>query len=150
MKGQVSTELMVIVAMILVVFIPLLTLVYFKANDANQEISSYEAELTVFRLAYLSNSVGSLGTDTEVYTDLYVPRNVISLTTEGIQNGGEIVMVLDTAEGNMEIVEIVQHKLSDETLISETDEDYGWSRFKITSTFDTVSGDAFVEIVKEN
>ena len=68
-------------AMVLLIFIPLLVLVYFKANEANQQIASYQAELAVFRIAYLANSVGSLGTNTTVTTDIYIPQNIISFTT---------------------------------------------------------------------
>ncbi|HID72321.1 TPA: hypothetical protein EYP38_00130 [Candidatus Micrarchaeota archaeon] len=145
MKGQVSTELMVIVALILLVFIPLLALVYFKANDASSQIASYEAELTVFRLAYLTNAVGSLGTNTTVYTDTYIPSNMEALTTNSVGRGGEIVMRLDTPEGEMEIVEIVQHRIVSDTLMSEPE--YGWTRFRITSEYS--GGVAHVEITKE-
>ena len=58
MKGQVSTELLVVVALVLLIFIPLLVLVYTKANEANQQIASYQAELSVSRIASLANSVG--------------------------------------------------------------------------------------------
>jgi hypothetical protein len=56
MKGQVSTELLVIVALVLLIFIPLLVLVYMKANEASQQIGSYQAELAISRVASLANS----------------------------------------------------------------------------------------------
>ena len=64
MKGQLSIELIVIIGLVLVIFIPLLVMVYYKSNEANEEIALHQAELSVFRLAYLANSVGSLGTNT--------------------------------------------------------------------------------------
>ncbi|MFH1394273.1 MAG: hypothetical protein ABII71_04525 [Candidatus Micrarchaeota archaeon] len=145
MRGQVSTELMVIVSLILLVFIPLLALVYFKANDANQQIASYEAELAIFRLAYLTNAVGSLGTNTTVYTDTYIPRNMVQISTASVGRGGEIVMLLDTPEGDMEIVEIVQHRITDDILMEQPT--YGWTRFRITSIYE--GGEAHVEVVKD-
>lgn len=134
MKGQVSSELLIIVALVLLVFIPLLIMVYFKSADASQRVSSYESELTVSRLAYLSNAVGSLGTNTTMYTDVYVPRDMVSLTTAPIGNGGEIVMVLNSNDGEKEIVEIVKHRIDNaETLAEEPS--YGWIRVEITSVY---------------
>lgn len=134
MKGQVSTELLVIVGLVLLIFIPLLVLVYFKANEANQQIASYQAELAVFRVAYLASSVGSLGTNTSVYTDVYIPKNIVELKTDSTVQGGEIVMTVDTPEGPSEIVEIVRYPvrsgpLADQSLAGT------WIRLKITSEY---------------
>lgn len=145
-KGQVSTELLVIVGLVLLVFIPLLVLVYFKATEASDQIATYQAELLVFRLAYLSNSVGSLGTDTTVYTDLYIPQNIILLETSTIGNGGEITLRLATPNGESEIVEIVKYPISNEGTLAEGPA-YGWARFKISSTFDE-EGRGTIEITR--
>lgn len=134
MKGQVSTELLVIIALVLLVFIPLLVMVYFKANEANQQIASYQAELAVFRLAYLSNSVGSLGTNTTVYTDVFVPKNVQTFETRRTGNGGEIVMKVDTPQGPTEIVEIVRYPVSEIQLADQTTNGI-WIRMKISSVY---------------
>ena len=40
MKGQVSTELMVIIGIILVIFIPLLVTIYMKADETQNEMAS--------------------------------------------------------------------------------------------------------------
>ncbi len=146
-KGQVSTELLVIVGLVLLIFIPLLMLVYFKATEASEQIATYQAELLVFRLAYLSNSVGSLGTDTTVYTDLYIPQNIIYLETATIGNGGEVTLKLLTGEGESEIVEIVKYPISNPGTLAEGPA-YGWARFRITSTYDE-EGHGTIEIVRE-
>jgi uncharacterized protein (UPF0333 family) len=135
-KGQVSTELLVVVGLVLLVFIPLLVMVYFKANEVSEQISTYQAELLVFRLAYLANSVGSLGTDTTVYTDLYIPQNIIYLKTDSFESGGEIVLKLQTAEGESEIVEIVKYPFTTEESTLAEGPAYGWARFKITSYYE--------------
>ena len=147
-KGQVSTELLLIVGIVLLIFIPLLTLVYFKASEANEQIAVYQAEMVVFRLAHLSNSVGSLGTDTTVYTDLYIPQNTISLETSAIGRGGEITLKLATPEGESEIVEIVKFPISNPDVLVESPS-YGWARFEITSTYDE-SGQGSVSITRVN
>jgi len=149
MKGQVSTELLVIVALVLLIFIPLLVLVYFKANDANQQIASYQSELAVFRLAYLANSVGSLGTNTTMYTDIYIPKNAKSLTATSLGGrGGEIVMVVDTPQGPTEVVEIVRYPIKPGPPIADSSAAGGWVRVKITSQYSAAG--ALIEISKSS
>ncbi|MBI5046770.1 hypothetical protein HZC07_03490 [Candidatus Micrarchaeota archaeon] len=143
-KGQVSTELLIIVGLVLLVFIPLLVLVYFKANEANQQIASYQAELAVFRIAYLANSVGSLGTNTTVFTDVYIPKNAKSFTTQSIGKGGEIDMVVDTPQGPSEVVEVVGYPIVNQGPIVTPSPEGGWSRIKISSEY--TGGQAKVRI----
>ncbi len=135
-KGQVSTELLVVVGLVLLVFIPLLVMVYFKANEVSEQVATYQADLLVFRLAYLANSVGSLGTDTTIYTDLFIPQNTISLKTYSFESGGEIVLKIQTAEGESEIVEIVKYPFEVEESTLAEGPAYGWARFKITSHYE--------------
>ena len=132
MKGQVSTELMVIIGLVLIMFIPMLVLVYFKASDSNQQIASYQAELAVFRLAYLSNSVGSLGSNAAVSTDLFIPKNTISFETKTSGKGGEIVLTIDTPQGPTSITEIVKYPLSN-SVIADSVTAGSWVRLKISS-----------------
>ena len=146
-KGQVSTELLVIVGLVLLIFIPLLVLVYFKANEASEQIATYQAELLVFRIAYLANSVGSLGTETTMYTDLYIPQNVIELKTATVGGGGEVSLKITTVEGESEIVEIVKYPVSNPGTLA-VGPAYGWARFKITSTYDE-GGRGTIEITRE-
>jgi len=147
MKGQISTELLVIVALVLLIFIPLLVLVYFKANEANQEIGSYQSELAVFRIASLANSVGSLGTNTSIETDVFVPKNVQYLkTVRGVQ-GGEVVMKVDTPDGASEIVELVRYPIANPGTLADTSTAGGWMRVKISSEYSTTEG-AIIRIEK--
>jgi hypothetical protein len=146
MKGQVSTELLVIVALVLLIFIPLLVLVYFKANEANQQIASYQAELSVSRIASLANSVGSLGTDTSVTTDVFVPPNTLEFKANPIGNrGGEIVMRMETPQGPTEIVEVVKYPITQADL-ADASTAGGWIRVKVSSTYS--AGQAKIDIEK--
>jgi type II secretory pathway pseudopilin PulG len=146
MKGQVSTELLVIVALVLLIFIPLLVLVYFKANEANQQIAAYQAELSVSRIASLANSVGSLGTDTSVITDVFIPPNTIALNISSVGKGGEISLTMDTPQGpTTPIVEIVKFPVNDVQLADSSNAG-GWMRLEISSKFE--DGQAAVEIKK--
>jgi hypothetical protein len=146
MKGQVSTELLVIVALVLLIFIPLLVLVYFKANEANQQIAAYQAELSVSRIASLANSVGSLGTNTSVITDVYVPPNTIWMNVTGVGRGGEISLTMDTPQGpTAPGVEIIKFPVNNATL-ADSSTAGGWMRLNISSSFS--GGQASVQIKK--
>lgn len=135
MKGQVSTELLVIVALVLLIFIPLLVLVYVKASEANQQIASYQAELAVTRIASLANSVGSLGTDTTVMTDIYVPPNTRSLQTVQSGRGGEIVLTMDTPEGPKDSAEIIKYPLANPGSLADASVAGGWMKLRISSEY---------------
>jgi hypothetical protein len=135
MKGQVSTELLVIVGLILLIFIPLLVLVYVKANDANQQIASYQAELTVTRIASLANSVGSLGTETSVVTDVYLPPNMVELRTEASGRGGEIIMVVKTSDGESPIPDVIKYPLANPGQIVDSGAAGGRIKIEISSEY---------------
>jgi len=132
MKGQVSTELLVIVAVVMAIFIPLLVMVYFKTSEANAQISAYQAELAVFRLAYIANSVGALGSNASLITEVYVPDGVTEFSARTVGNGGEIVMKLQTPAGQSEVVEIVKYPIMHSPPFSTAK---GWARFTITSAY---------------
>jgi len=140
-KGQVSTELLVIIAIVLLIFLPLLVLVYFKTGEANAQIGAYQGELAVFRLAYLADSVGSLGSNTSVATEVYVPPGVSELSTRSFSRGGEIVMKVRTPAGDSEIAEIVKFPIVNPQNFSTSP---GWARFTITSVY--VGGEASLRI----
>ncbi len=145
MKGQVSTELLVVVALVLLIFIPLLVMVYVKANEADQQIGAYQAELTVTRLASLANSVGSLGTNTSVTTDVYIPPNTVSFMTEKAGIGSEIVLTLSTPQGNTDTTDIVQYPMRSYGQIPGQIVPGGYIKVKISSIPDS-NGNAEIEI----
>ncbi|MGV8084958.1 MAG: hypothetical protein ACP5N9_01765 [Candidatus Bilamarchaeum sp.] len=149
MKGQVSTELLVIVALVLLIFIPLLVMVYFKANDTNQQIASYQAELAVFRVAYLANSVGSLGTNSSMYTDIYIPKSARSFSTASTGQGGEIRMQVDTPSGPSDIVEVVRYPIANAGPIVSAPNTGGWVRLNVSSEYNS-AGSARVRVQKAN
>lgn len=145
MKGQVSTELLVIVALVLLIFIPLLVLVYFKANEANQQIASYQAELSVSRIGSLANSVGSLGTNTSVTTDVFIPPNTVELSSNSVGRGGEIVLKMETPQGPTEIVEVVKYPINS-VVLADSSSAGGWMRIKVSSIYS--AGQATVKVEK--
>ena len=128
MKGQVSTELLIIVAVVLLIFIPLLVLVYFKSAEATEQMNNYQAELTVFRLAYMANSVGNLGEGAKVYSDVFIPPNAKTLKIRSVERGGEIVMTLRTNHGDSEVLQIVKPMIAENKTYNLRQ---GWVRFEI-------------------
>jgi hypothetical protein len=144
MRGQVSTELLIIVCIVLLIFIPMLVLVYVKSGEANDKISSYQAELSVARLAYLADSVGSLGSNASVQTDIYIPSGVTTITTSTVGRGGEVDFRINTPAGQSEIVEIVEYPIKNP---GTYDVSTGWARFDISSSYE--NGQASVLISKE-
>jgi len=131
-KGQVSTELLIIIGVVLLIFVPLLVMVYFKANEANDQIGTYQTELAVFRLAYLANSIGSLGTNSSITTDVYIPPGITSITTRRVANGGEMAFTVQTPAGESEIVEIIKYPIENPKSFRTSQ---GWARFTISSSF---------------
>lgn len=136
MKGQVSTELLIIVGLVLLIFIPLLVLVYTKANETNQQIASYQAELSVSRIASLANSVGSLGTNTSVTTDIFIPPNTVDLSIANAGGGAEITLSMETPQGSTEIAEIIKYPVRKEDSLADSASAGGWIRIEITSTYE--------------
>lgn len=141
--------MIVVVGLVLLIFIPLLTLVYFKAAESNERLASYQAELAVFRVAYLANAVGSLGTNTTVYTDVYLPDNTISFSTHSAGGGGELVLSVDSEGRVTDIAEVVRHPLSsEEYLVEEPLNEGRWIRLKISSVIE--GGRVSVDIDEAN
>lgn len=145
MKAQASTELMVIIAVILVVFIPLLVMVYMKADETQREMASYQAEFVVFRLAYLANSVGSLGSGTMTYTDIYVPKGTKKLAVKNVGSGAEIELKTITPQGEKDFAAVIKYPVTQDTVLMQ-EPVYGWARFKIANNYD--DGKSTVSIEK--
>ncbi|MEK6981474.1 MAG: hypothetical protein AABX38_00960 [Candidatus Micrarchaeota archaeon] len=115
-KGQVSIELLVIVATVLLIFVPLLVSVYFKANEANASIESYKAQLGVSRIANLVNSIGNLGDGSFIIAQVYVPKNTKQIKFLSSGNGGEVVFVLDSGGQSIDYAESVKYPVIGSTI----------------------------------
>ncbi len=139
--------MLVVVGLVLLIFIPLLTLVYFKAAESNERLGSYQAELAVFRVAYLANAVGSLGTNTSVYTDVYLPEGTLSLSTHAAGGGGELVLAVDSSGRLTELAEVIRYPISSPGgIVEEPLQEGRWIRLKITSIHE--GGRASISIEK--
>lgn len=148
MKGQVSTELLVIIGLVLLLFIPLLVLVYFKANESNQQVSAYQAQLATSRLAYLANSVGSLGSNTTVRTEVFIPKDTVSMELKNSGNGAEVILSLEDNYGKNDVVEIIRYPIKNPKQLAASTSSGGWMRVKISADYS--GGKGVVDIVREN
>jgi hypothetical protein len=99
-RGQVSTELLVIVGFMLLFLIPLLIYAYGKANSAADDIAAQKAEAAAHRLASLSDSIGYLGGEAAIVEEIAMPPNMRGITL----NGHDIVILVDSSSGPRQIV----------------------------------------------
>lgn len=138
-KGQVSTELLFVIAAILVLFIPLLVLTYFKANEANEQVMQLQSQVVAIRLSELANSIGSASGSSSMIAEVYVPATVSrmlvvqSTDNTGAVIGGEIILKTTTQTGTNDIVGIIrspvmQYSGQDEFVFTNS----GLVRFEIT------------------
>lgn len=93
-KGQVSTELLVIIGFVLMLFIPLLFYTYYKTRELDLEIAGMESRLISSKLAFIANSMGSLGDGNSIKIEVSLPAHVRTLNFINHSTGGEVKIIL--------------------------------------------------------
>ncbi|MBU0586482.1 hypothetical protein KJ780_03150 [Candidatus Micrarchaeota archaeon] len=91
-KAQANMELMIIVGFIILLFIPLIVLVYYKSEEINSDIEAMHARTLSSKLAYATNSIGAMGDGTALKMEFYLPRNVQTLEFKSLGSGGEVLI----------------------------------------------------------
>ncbi|MCX6771767.1 MAG: hypothetical protein NTX79_06960 [Candidatus Micrarchaeota archaeon] len=99
-RGQMSTEILILVGMALFLLMPVLLYAYGRANVSGEDLSVQKAEFAAHRLASLADSVGYLGGGAKVIDEIEVPPYVKSVRV----NGRDIVIDMDSASGKKQIV----------------------------------------------
>ena len=99
-RGQMSTEILILVGMALFLLLPVLLYAYGRANVSGEDLSTQKAEFAAHRLASLADSVGYLGGASAVIDEIEIPPYVNSV---GV-NGRDIVIGMDSASGKKQIV----------------------------------------------
>ncbi len=130
-KGQVSTELLVIISAALFIFIPLMVTGYLKANQSNEELFIAQAQLAVSRLSNMVESVGNLGSGASSILEVYVPKGIKSIKFVKQGTGGEVVITVETSSGTTEIADVSRFPPVSDYVIDAPSE--GVIRFVITS-----------------
>ncbi len=133
MKGQVSNELLVVVGFILLLFIPLMFVMYIKLSDVAADLSTLQAHFSASRIAYLVNAIGYMGGGSSIITEVYVPENVGEVTIKG----NEVVFLTEIKGQPSEIVKPTSFTIEGgETITSP-----GRYRVEITNEGDRVKVD---------
>ncbi|MDD2655249.1 MAG: hypothetical protein PHQ80_01110 [Candidatus ainarchaeum sp.] len=130
MKGQVSNELLIVVGFILLLFIPLMSVMYLKLGDANADLSVLQAHFSAARVAYLINAIGYMGEGSSIITEVYVPNNVKRVSIEG----HEVVFTAGLPSGDSDVVQPTDFRISDGRTITSP----GRYRLEITNLGDMV------------
>lgn len=100
-RGQASTEILILIGLLLLLMLPLLLYAYGRSNVAREDLGVQKAEFLVQRLASAADSVGYLGGAAAVVEEVEVPPNVKSLS---VKNGRDIVLEMDAVSGKKQIV----------------------------------------------
>ena len=100
-KGQVSTEMLALVGLMLFLLLPLLFYAYSRSNVASEDIAVQKAEFAAQRLASAADSVGYMGGAAAVVEELEIPANVKKVS---IENGHDIVLEIDSSSGRKQLV----------------------------------------------
>lgn len=111
-KGQLSTETLVLIGLMLAIMVPLLVYSYQRANIVREDLSMQKAEFAVGRLAAISDSVGYLGPDAAIVEEIEVPPHATRLEA----NGRDIVMTVVTSSGTAQVVKPSAFELEEEGL----------------------------------
>ncbi|MEM2948304.1 MAG: hypothetical protein QXL47_01950 [Candidatus Anstonellales archaeon] len=90
-KGQVSTELIAVIAFVLFLFIPALFFAYSKSGEITNELDMRKAYVSVERLSSLANSVGYCGQNSSIVAEIDVPGSVEKIEFRSYGDGGEVV-----------------------------------------------------------
>ncbi|MDO8554927.1 MAG: hypothetical protein Q7S22_09015 [Candidatus Micrarchaeota archaeon] len=130
-KGQVSTELLVIISAALFIFIPLMVTGYLKANQSNEELFIAQTQLAVSRTSNMIESIGNLGEGASSVLEIYVPKGVKSIKFEKEGTGGEVVITMETSDGITEIAGISRFPPTSDYMIDDPPQ--GIMRFVIAS-----------------
>lgn len=136
MKGQVSTELLIVVGIILVLFIPVLITVYLKTTEAGERLASFQSVVAQSRLVNTVNSIGQLGAGAYIITEIYIPSEVQKIDFLSLGDGGEIVFHVRQYNETSELAEVVKFPLDASPLDNPHEGTY---RFNISNDGATVS-----------
>ncbi len=98
--GQVSTEILVLIGMMLLLLLPLFYYAYSRSNVAREDIAVQKVDFAAQRLKNMADSVGYLGGASALVDEIEIPTNV---RTFGV-SGHDIVFEIDSSTGKKQIV----------------------------------------------
>ncbi|MCX6769681.1 MAG: hypothetical protein NT051_03300 [Candidatus Micrarchaeota archaeon] len=113
-RGQISTEILVVVGIMLTLLLPLILYSYGKVNVAKEDLAVQKAEFAAQRIASISDSVGYLGGAAAIIEEIEIPPGFRNLTI----NGHDIVIELQTSSGRKQIVKSTAFGLKGENSLA--------------------------------
>lgn len=113
MKGQISTEVLLIIGVMLLLLAPLLLYAFGRINVSNEDISVQKAEFAAHRLITAADAVGYLGGSAGIVEEIEVPANVVEVKVSG---SNDLVFVVDTSSGKRDIVKSSSFRLDSDNL----------------------------------
>ena len=112
-RGQVSTEIIIIIGFVVAMMLPLLFAVYSQELQSNQSLGLSQANLAASRLGYVIDSVGTLGSNSSMVVQLNLPEVLQSIGTGSGGGQKELIFQLkDTGQGGMQIVKMTRFNLT--------------------------------------
>ncbi|MCX8197010.1 MAG: hypothetical protein N3G80_01700 [Candidatus Micrarchaeota archaeon] len=108
-KGQISTEILVLIGILLLLLAPVMIYAFMRSNSAKEEFAIQKAEFAANRLARLADSVGYLGGSTAIVERVEIPAYVKAVKIAG--GGHDIVIEMDSSAGKKEIVQTTVFKI---------------------------------------
>lgn len=107
-KAQVSVEFLIIIGIVMALLIPVIVYAFSILNAENKDkVDIVKAQTAIDRIAYTIDSVGSAGTGSAMYTEIFV-SSVDNVSV----NGREIIMRVRTVDGPVEIYRITQYNIT--------------------------------------
>ena len=101
-RGQISTEILILIGLMLALLVPLIIYAYGRASTAQDDFATQKAEFAAQRLADLADSVGYLGGNASIVDQVDVPTGVKSVSID--TSGHDIIFDMNSPEGEKEIV----------------------------------------------
>ena len=108
MRAQVSVEFLLIIAIMMVVLLPVIIYAFSVLNTENQDkINLEKASVALNRIVYTIDSVGSAGTGSAMYTEIFVSR-----IDHASVNGNELIFNIQTTDGPVELYKIADYNIA--------------------------------------
>ena len=101
-RGQASTEILMLIGLMLALLVPLIIYAYGRAGAAQDNFATQKAEFAAQRLAGLADSVGYLGGAAAIVDQVDVPAGVKSVRIDS--SGHDIIFGMNSPAGEKEIV----------------------------------------------
>ena len=101
-RGQISTEILALIGILLALLVPLILYAYGRASASQDDFATQKAEFAAQRLAGLADSVGYLGGNAAVVDQIDVPTEVKTVRLGG--NGHDVIFEMSSPEGEKDIV----------------------------------------------